>query len=164
MKIKRDKDLCSKLPRYMDFLHRFRVGASSFYVKKYPSWNTYNCKGKFCLLVYTSSFVKTSITHLSINFTACFHSLYFKNFKKNVPFFFFYLPCQINKRTLSVQKNYFCRESFINKAIQFSRSFVLWQVLLIVTGSLLKFIKLFPSRKLGKRFSLKYLSCCEKLQ
>ena len=99
MKIKRDKDLCSKLPRYMDFLHRFRVGASSFYVKKYPSWNTYNCKGKFCLLVYTSSFVKTSITHLSINFTACFHSLYFKNFKKNVPFFFFYLPCQINKRT-----------------------------------------------------------------
>ena len=68
-------------------------------------------------------------------------------------FFSFYLSCQRSKKALSVKvkslhtqnlekwRNYFPCKTFIDKAIKFNRSFVLWQLLLKATGSIYRILK-----------------------
>ena len=58
---RRDKDLCSKLSRYMDCYFRFRAGEASFYFKKLSFWNTTD------FTYYLRYMIKASINHLSID-------------------------------------------------------------------------------------------------
>ena len=107
------------------------------FFEKWPSRNTTEftyCPRK--IIANTNfdifSHFATSISHLSINCTTLESSFSQLVFEKNLLFFFFCRPCQRNNRAqvyrLNLQaqsKKLFPRKYLIDKAIQFSRSFMM---------------------------------------
>ena len=152
LKIKQDQDLCSNSPRKIGFSSSiYQLDQALSYVKNSLSWNTIDFAYYLSYIITKKNFfdvlrhtLPTSQLILLLQ-KVCSHSMYFEN---DLLFSFFYLPCQRNKRALSVKvEEHYLEESKNIKASQFSRSFMLWQIPLTDTGSLcriLKVKKLFP--------------------
>ena len=126
----------------MDFLPRFRTGASTCYCEKfvflkyhrfYLLSHIYRCKEKLC---HFFPGFKASITHISIDFITLENLFSKLAFRKELTIFLF-LSAMSEKQESTISeslkftssikkaKNYFLHESFIDKALQFKISFLL---------------------------------------
>ena len=144
IKIKWDKDLCLISSRYMDFLPQFYAGTDSFYVKKIPTLNntdftyylSYRCKN-FILRFKAFTYLSLPISRSSSKFVlisciskkVCYFCLFIchaREFKKHYRWKF--KVFRHNLKNIKKLRNYFPRKGFIDKAIQFNRSFMLWKI------------------------------------